>query len=116
MKHWTEMWERRQELLLWGGVSIGKTFAIACIANAPTEKGVPVLMTNFSKILNSLSGMFSEDKNKYFASFREFGLLIIDDLGIERNSEYVLEQICNIVDSHYLSHLPFWPSYKHQKI
>lgn len=51
--------------------------------------------------------MFSEDRNKYLASFNHFNLLIIDDLGIERNSEYALEQVYNVVDSRYLSRLPF---------
>lgn len=105
--HWPEMKERGQGLLLWGGVGTGKTFAAACIAHALTEQAIPVLMTNFSKILNSLSGMFSEDRNKYLASFNHFSLLIIDDLGIERNSEYALEQVYNIIDSRYLSCLPF---------
>lgn len=107
VEHWAIMRECGQGLLLWGGIGTGKTFAAACIAHALTEQSVPVLMTNFSKILNSLSGMFSEDKNKYLASFRNFSLLIINDLGIERNSEYALEQVCNIVDSRYLSRLPF---------
>lgn len=107
VEHWPEMKERGQGLLLWGGVGTGKTFAAACIAQALVEQAVPVLMTNFSKILNSLSGMFSEDRNKYLASFNHFSLLIIDDLGIERNSEYALEQVYNVVDSRYLSHLPF---------
>lgn len=107
VEHWPAMKERGQGLLLWGGVGTGKTFAAACIAHALTEQAVPVLMTNFSKILNSLSGMFSEDRNKYLASFNHFALLIIDDLGIERNSEYALEQVYNIVDSRYLSRLPF---------
>lgn len=107
VKHWAAMKERGQGLLLWGGVGTGKTFAAACIAHALTEQAVPVLMTNFSKILNSLSGMFSEDRNKYLASFHHFSLLIIDDLGIERNSEYALEQVYNVVDSRYLSRLPF---------
>ena len=107
VEHWPQMKERGQGLLLWGGVGTGKTFAAACIAHALTEQGVPVLMTNFSKILNSLSGMFSEDRNKYLASFNHFSLLIIDDLGIERNSEYALEQVYNVVDSRYLSRLPF---------
>ena len=107
VKHWTEVKAEGQGLLLWGGVGTGKTFAAACIANALTEQGVSVLMTNFSKILNSLSGMFSEDRNKYLASFGEFDLLIIDDLGIERNSEYAQEQVYNVVDSRYLSRLPF---------
>lgn len=94
-------------MLLWGSVGTGKTFAASCIANALTEQGVPVLMTNFSKILNSLSGMFSEDRNKYLASLGKFDLLIIDDLGIERNSEYAQEPVYNVVDSRYLSRLPF---------
>lgn len=105
--HWAEVKAEGQGLLFWGGVGTGKTFVAACIANALTEQGVPVLMTNFSKILNSLSGMFSEDRNKYLASFGEFDLLIIDDLGIERNSEYAQEQVYNVVDSRYLSRLPF---------
>lgn len=107
VEHWPEMKKRGQGLLLWGGVGTGKTFAAACIAHALTEQAVPVLMTNFSKILNSLSGMFSEDRNKYLASFNHFSLLIIDDLGIERNSEYALEQVYNVIDSRYLSRLPF---------
>lgn len=107
VEHWPEMKERGQGLLLWGGVGTGKTFAAACIAQALVEQSVPVLMTNFSKILNSLSGMFSEDRNKYLASFNHFSLLIIDDLGIERNSEYALEQVYNVVDSRYLSRLSF---------
>lgn len=107
VRHWAEVKAEGRGLLFWGGVGTGKTFAAACIANALTEQGVPVLMTNFSKILNSLSGMFSEDRNKYLASFKEFDLLIIDDLGIERNSEYAQEQVYNVVDSRYLSRLPF---------
>ena len=107
VEHWAAMKERGQGLLLWGGVGTSKTFAAACIAHALTEQAVPVLMTNFSKILNSLSGMFIEDRNKYLASFHHFSLLIIDDLGIERNSEYALEQVYNVIDSRYLSRLPF---------
>ena len=105
--HWSVMREKGTGLLLWGGVGSGKTFAAACIAHAVMEQGYPVLMTNFGKILNSLSGMFSENRNQYLASLNEFDLLIIDDLGVERNSEYALEQVYNVVDSRYLSRLPF---------
>lgn len=56
---------------------------------------------------NALSGMFSEDRNKYLASSGELDLLIIHDLGIERNFEYAQEQVYNVVDSRYLSRRPF---------
>ena len=63
-------------------------------------------MTNFSKILNQLSSMFNEDRNKYIESMNGYSLLIIDDLGIERNSEFALEQVFNVIDSRYRSKKP----------
>ena len=103
---WAMMKENCIGLLLWGDVGTGKTFIAACIANALIEKGVSVLMTNFSKILNSLSGMFDVDRNKFIESFNRYSLLIIDDLGIERNSEFALEQVFNVIDSRYRSKKP----------
>ena len=101
---WAMMKENCIGLLLWGNVGTGKTFIAAC--NALIEKGVSVLMTNFSKILNSLSGMFDVDRNKFIESFNRYSLLIIDDLGIERNSEFALEQVFNVIDSRYRSKKP----------
>ena len=105
-EHWNEMKSESTGLLLWGDVGTGKTFIAACIANALIEKGVSVLMTNFSKILNSLSAMFDVDRNKFIESFNRYSLLIIDDLGIERNSEFALEQVFNVIDSRYRSKKP----------
>ena len=103
---WAMMKENCIGLLLWGNVGTGKTFIAACIANALIERGVSVLMTNFSKILNSLSGMFDVDRNKFIDSFNRYSLLIIDDLGIERNSEFALEQVFNVIDSRYRGKKP----------
>ena len=103
---WAMMKENCIGLLLWGNVGTGKTFIAACIANALIENGVSVLMTNFSKILNSLSAMFDVDRNKFIEGFNRYSLLIIDDLGIERNSEFALEQVFNVIDSRYRSKKP----------
>ncbi len=37
-------------------------------------------------VLNRLTGMFSEDRADFIASFDEYDLLIIDDLGVERST------------------------------
>ena len=50
--------------------------------------------------------MYSGDRNAYINSFNSFPLLIIDDLGVERNSEFAREQVFNIIDSRYRSQLP----------
>lgn len=109
-KRYTENWKKVKAenlgLLLWGDIGTGKSFLAACIANELLEKGVPVLMTNFSKILNQMGAMYSDEQYRYIASFNRFSLLIIDDLGIERNTEYALEQVYAVVDERYKAGLP----------
>ena len=87
-------------------VGTGKSFIAGCIANALLDKGVPVIMTNFARLLNKLTDMYTGDRNEYIDSFKRYPLMIIDDLGIERNSEFAREQVFNIIDSRYRSQLP----------
>ena len=104
--HWSEMKAKSIGLLLWGDVGTGKSFFAGCIANALLDQDVPVLMTNFPTILNRLTGMFSEDRSEFIASFDEYDLLIIDDLGVERSTEYAMEQMFFVIDSRYRSRRP----------
>ena len=101
---WSDFASKNAGLVLWGDVGTGKTFFAACIANALVEQNVSVKMTNFSTILNDL---FAEsDKNKYLDRLNDHNLLIIDDLGIERGTEYALEQVYNVIDTRYKSGKP----------
>lgn len=93
-------------LLLYGTVGTGKTYFSACIANALIEEGYSVLMTNFARLTNSIQGTF-DGKNEFIDSLQRYTLLIIDDLGAERKSEYMQEIVFNIIDARYRSGLPF---------
>ena len=81
-------------LLLYGTVGTGKTYYAACIANSLIDKGHKVF------------GM-KEGKQEYIDNLNTYKLLIIDDLGAERKSEFMQEQVFNIIDSRYRSGLPF---------
>lgn len=109
-RKYVETWQKRKEnnngLLLWGDVGTGKSFYAACIANALIEEGVSVMMTNFAKILNRLSGLCSEDKNTFVADLMRYSLLIIDDFGAERSTDYALEQVFYVIDERYKTNLP----------
>ena len=94
-----------QGLLLYGPVGTGKSYSAACVANALIDKDYSVLMTNFASLVNQLQGMF-EGKQEYINSLNRYSLLIIDDLGAERSTEYMAEQVFNIIDSRYRSGLP----------
>ena len=76
-----------------------------CIANALMEKEIPVHMTNFALILNDLAASF-ENRNEYISRLCRYPLLILDDFGMERGTEYGLEQVFNVIDSRYRSGKP----------
>lgn len=92
-------------LLFHGSVGTGKTYTAACIANYLIDKGVPVLMTNFSRIINTVQAKF-EGRQEYIDSLNNFDLLIIDDLAAERNTEFVNEIVFSVIDARYRSGLP----------
>ena len=64
-------------------------------------------MTSFSRLKNTLEGMFG-GRQEYIDSLNEFHLLVIDDLGAERKSDsgYMQEIMYDIIDSRYLAGLP----------
>ncbi len=105
VEQWQTMRSENLGLLLWGGVGTGKSFLAGCIANALMEQEVPVCMTNFAHVLNELNNSFS-GRNEVADRLCRYPLLIIDDFGMERGTEYALEQIYNIIDSRYRSRKP----------
>ena len=103
--HWEEMQEKKLGYLFWGHVGSGKSYLAGCIANALMEKEVSVYMTNFAAILNDLAASF-EGRNEYISRLCRYPLLILDDFGMERGTEYGLEQVFNVIDSRYRSGKP----------
>lgn len=109
-KKYVEQWQKMKQdnigLLLWGSVGSGKTYFASCIANALLEQQVSVMMTSFTKILNALNNMYNSDRNQYIQDLNRYSLLVIDDFGVERNSEYAIEQITSIIDTRSKSEKP----------
>lgn len=108
VKHFEEMRKDNVGLLLYGNVGSGKTYIACSIANAIiTEYSYTVKMRNFAQILNDLQkGGFNIDRNEYIEQITSPNLLILDDFGIERNTEYALEKIYNIINARYLKARP----------
>jgi DNA replication protein DnaC len=92
-------------LIFFGTVGTGKTYLAACIANALIDKGYTALVTNFSRIVNTIQGMY-EGKQEYLDSLNEYDLLVLDDFAAERDTEYMNEQVYNILDNRLRSGLP----------
>lgn len=106
VKNFTEFKRDGKGLLLYGTVGTGKTYFAAAIANSLIDEGYSVLMTNFARLTNKIQGMY-EGKQEFVDSLNRYTLLILDDLGAERKSEFMQEMVFNIIDSRYRSGLPF---------
>lgn len=92
-------------LLLHGTVGTGKTYYASCIANRLIDRGYDVKMTNFARLTNQIQGTF--EKQEVIDELSDYHLVVIDDLGAERQNEYMQEMVFNIIDSRYRSGLPF---------
>ena len=100
-----EMVAKNQGLLLWGDVGTGKTYIAACVANALLEKGVPVVITSLVKLLE-INQSGEDRESDIIARMNSAKLVIFDDLGAERSTDYALEKVYNIIDSRYRRKLP----------
>ena len=101
VRNWKEALRNNTGLLLFGDVGTGKSFFAGCIANALLDQDVPVLMTSFPTILNQLTGVYPEERVEFINSLNDYDLLIIDDLGVERSTEFAMEQMFEVVDRRY---------------
>ena len=106
VEHWEDMRKEGRGLLLWGDVGTGKSFIAGCIANALLDRCVPVLMTNFPRILGALTDPGTGDRNAYVDCLNKYSLLILDDLGVGRSTEFALEQLFHVIDSRCRSGKP----------
>ena len=101
---WETMMEQNYGLMFIGDVGSGKSYMAACIANSLTNQGYTVKMTNFIKIRNDIFS--AADKNAYVEKLCDYDLLILDDIGTERNTDYSLENVYWVIDERTAAEKP----------
>lgn len=100
----------KKGLILVGNNGIGKTHLACSIANKLIENGTPVIYGTLINLLAELRNSYDTDNNisemEIIKLYENVDLLIIDDLGKEKPSEWGLEKLFTIINSRYENNLP----------
>ena len=105
-ENFEEMLETNTGLYFSGPVGTGKTFYALCIANAVAEKERSIWVTSLTELVNAMQGFEEEERRNILKRVRSVDLLILDDVGVERSTDFVNEQVQLIVDTRYQSNKP----------
>jgi DNA replication protein DnaC len=110
LKCWEENKEAGRGLYFCGGVGTGKThLAVAVMNELMQRKRVPSLFVTVPEFLDNLREAYmipGRDLDEWMDTVKNADLLVLDDLGSERPTEWVRERLFVIVNHRYREALP----------
>ncbi len=97
-------------LIITGESDSGKTHLAAAIANKLIENGQIVIMSRLNSMLDVIKDTFktsNKSEKEYIELFSNIEMLVIDDLGTEKISNWALEKLYAIITNRNEKRLPF---------
>ena len=103
--------ENKQEngLIITGNSGVGKTHLVASISNELIEKDKLVLIGRLTSLLDMIKETFkdnSKSENELIELFSNVDMVVIDDLGTEKISQWALDKIYTIIENRNENKLP----------
>lgn len=96
VRKWENVRNDNLGILFFGSKGMGKTFFAECIVNALAEKGVMTGATSTTELIKRMQG--DNDIDELENAIRAFSLLLIDDLGTERETSFGTESLYYLID------------------
>jgi DNA replication protein DnaC len=88
-----------------GQTGSGKTHLLGCIANYLIENGVDVLYVVYADLLDKIRETYNEGATETESAIlrrvTSVSVLLLDDLGMEKNSEFAQKYLAQIIDHRY---------------
>ena len=95
-----ELKNRGKGLVWYGDVGTGKTFYASCISNALIDHGYRCLFASIMQIEKALSASF-DGREQFMIDLATYDLVVLDDFGTERDTEYINEIVYDVVNAVY---------------
>ena len=100
-----ERFKKNEGLLIYGSVGSGKTHIAVCAANEIIEKEYSVLFVSMPEYLQGKKS-FELQEEELLDRVKHVSLLIIDDLGAERNTGFAQEFVYAVINARVNSGKP----------
>jgi DNA replication protein DnaC len=93
-------------LMIWGAHGNGKSHLAAAVAHKVQEKGYTLVFQTMPELLDRIRGTFRNGKNTetekdIMTALQTCDLLVLDDIGAEKVSDWVQDVLFRIVDDRY---------------
>ena len=108
----------KEGMLFWGGCGTGKThLAIAVLKELIMKKAVTCLFRGYSALLKQIQATYSRQitadgdtavvltEYSILRDVTEAEVLVLDDLGAEKSSEWALSMLYHVINERYNAHL-----------
>lgn len=109
VSNWEEVSKNGRGLYFWWDVGTGKTHTASAIANELIQEYLTeVMFVSFSEVADRVRKSFdTENTDKdLFWDMKTVELLVIDDFGMEKPTDWLREQIFLVVNSRYENRKP----------
>lgn len=106
-KRYADKYPINNGLLITGTCGTGKTHIAVAILHAILEKGYPGLFVTVPDLLAEIRKSFNNDgESKKIKDIMSARFLVLDDLGAEKTTDWVQEQLYMIINHRYEYELP----------
>jgi len=96
----------REGLLLWGPVGTGKTHLAVGILKIALQRGLTGTHLKVPDLLEEIRKGYDTGNHTCESRAKNYHLVILDDLGAEKVTEWVREKLYSIIDSRYEGQKP----------
>lgn len=101
-----ERFKQGRGTYLWGLPGRGKTYAAACCVRLAVSQGRDCKMTTAKALLDAVKAEYDGGEKGTLRRAERYELLALDDLGMERPTEWAMETLTGLIDARVAEGLP----------
>jgi DNA replication protein DnaC len=94
----------KENLFIWGPAGVGKTHLAAGVLKNFHMSGIPSIFIKHAALNRSMQGLKSTEYELKLAEYTGAGVVVVDDLGTAKRTEFSDQVLYEVLDGRYMSY------------